>query len=185
MSDVPVSWLRNWLDRLGVVDSLWALIGGGVATALILAAITVVGSVSGYSALQLLEGTLPSIRFLCSTVATGGVTILALMVTTLGLSQSVETELDLVHYRRIQQIAYMSAVSVASAIFLLVFLSIPVGESSEEIVTAYADWMYYGILALTSVLGGVMVTLVLMLLTAVRGLLHVVAPTLEEEPSDD
>ena len=29
------------------------------------------------------------------------------------------------------------------------------------------------------------VELVLMLLTAVRGLLHVVAPSLEDEPSDD
>lgn len=182
MTEVPVSWLRARLERLGIVDSLWALIGGGVATLMILTVVTVVGSVSGYSALQLLEGTLPSIRFLSSTIATGGVTILALMVTLLGLSQSVNTELDLMHYRRIQQIAYMAAVSVAAAIFLLVFLSIPV-EQSEDIVATYADWVYYGIVVLTSVLSGVMVTLVLMLLTAVRGLLHVLAPSLEDEPS--
>lgn len=183
MSDAPVSWLRGHLERLGIVDSLWALIGGGVATAMILAVVTVVGSVSGYSALDLLKGTLPSIRFLSSTVATGGVTILALMVTLLGLSQSVDTELERVHYRRIQQIAYMASLSVATAIFLLVFLSVPV-ERSDEIVVTYADWVYYGVVVLASLLGGIMITLVLMLLTAVRGLLHVVAPTLEEEPSE-
>lgn len=182
MSRDPVSWLRQHLDRIGVVDSLWALVGGGIATLMILIVVTVVGSVSGYSALQLLEGALPSIRFLSSTIATGGVTILALMVTLLGLSQSVKTDLDLGHYRRIQQIAYMSAVSVAAAIFLLVFLSIPV-EQSEDIVATYAHWVYYGVVVLTSALSGVMVTLVLMLLTAVRGLLHVLAPSLEDEPS--
>jgi hypothetical protein len=33
-------------------------------------------------------------------------------------------------------------------------------------------------------LGGLMITLVLMLLSAVRSLLHIVAPSLEDEPSD-
>lgn len=179
----PIDWLRGYLDRLGIVDSLWALIGGGVATAMILGAVTIVGSVSGYSALQRLEATLPSIRFLCSTVATGGVTILALMVTLLGLSRSVETDLERVHYRRIQQIAYMASLSVAAAIFVLVFLAVPV-EHDADILLAYAEWVYWGIVVLSSLLGGIMITLVLMLLTAVRGLLHVVAPTLEEEPSE-
>lgn len=181
---MPVSVIRNYLDRLGVVDSAWAMVGGGVATLMILMAVAIAGNVSGYSALQLLESTMPSVRFLTSTVATGGVTILALMVTLLGLSHSVDTELEVVHYRRIQQIAYMSAVSVAAAIFLLVFLSVPV-EESDDVAIVYAEYVYYGILILTSLLGGVMVTLVLMLLTAVRGLLHVVAPSLEEEPTDD
>lgn len=179
----PIAWLRSLLDRLGVVDSLWALIGGGVATAMILGVVTAVGSVSGYSALARLEATLPSIRFLCSTVSTGGVTILALMVTLLGLSHSVDTELEHVHYRRIQQIAYMASLSVAVAVFLLVFLAVPV-ERDNDIVLRYADWVYYGVVVLASLLGGIMITLVLMLLTAVRGLLHIVAPTLEEEPSE-
>ena len=181
---MPVSYARRLLSRLGIVDSLWALVGGGIATAMILVAVTVVGSVSGYSALQLLDATLPSIRFLSSTVATGGVTILALMVTLLGLTQSVDTDLEQIHYHRIQQIAYMAAFSVAAAIFLLVFLSIPV-EESDDVVLAYAEIVYYGIVALTSLLGGVMVTLVLMLLTSVRGMLHIVAPSLEDEPSED
>lgn len=179
-----LSWLRDRLDRIGFVDSAWALIGGGVATAVILAVISIVGSVSGYSALQLLDAALPSVRFLSSTVATGGVTILALMVTLLGLSHSVETELEHVHYHRIQQIAYMATVAVAAAILLLVLLSIPV-EESDDVVLKYAEWVYYGIIVLTSLLGGIMITLVLMLLTAVRGLLHVVAPTLEDEPSEE
>lgn len=181
---MPFSWLRDRLDRVGIVDSLWALIGGGVATATILAVVYIVGSVSGYSALQLLDATLPSVRFLSSTVATGGVTILALMVTLLGLSHSVETELEHVHYHRIQQIAYMATVAVAMAIFLLVFLSIPV-EQSDDVVLEYAEGVYYGVMVMTSLLGGMMITLVLMLLTAVRGLLHVVAPSLEEEPSEN
>jgi hypothetical protein len=180
---VIIPWLRDRLDRLGLVDSLWALIGGGIATAIILAVVYTVGSVSGYSALQLLDAALPSVRFLTSTVATGGVTILALMVTLLGLSHSVETELERVHYHRIQQIAYMSTFAIAAAILLLVFLSIPV-EQSEDVVLQFAEWVYYGVIGMTSVLGGVMITLVLMLLTAVRGLLHVVAPSLEGEPSE-
>ena len=179
-----VSWLRERLDRFGIVDSLWALVGGGIATGIILVVVYIVGSVSGYSALQLLDATLPSVRFLSSTVATGGVTILALMVTLLGLSHSVETELENVHYHRIQQIAYMATVAIAAAILLLVFLSIPV-EQSDDVVLKYAEWVYYGIIALTSMLGGIMITLVLMLLSAVRGLLEVVAPSLEDEPLEE
>lgn len=182
---MPLTRLRSALDRLGIVDSLWALIGGGIAALMISAVVFIVGSVGGYSAFQLLDATLPSIRFLTSTVATGGITILALMVTLLGLSQSVEADLEPIHYRRIQQIAYMSAIAVALAVFLLVFLSIPV-EESEDIVQAYAEYVYYGIVIASSLLGGMMVTLVLMLLTAVRGLLHVVAPALEtDDPSED
>lgn len=181
---MPISWLRDHLDRLGFVDSLWAMIGGGVATGIILIVVYVVGSVSGYSALQLLDATLPSIRFLSSTVATGGVTILALMVTLLGLSQSVDTDLERVHYHRIQQIAYMATVAISAAILLLVFLSIPV-EQSDDVVLKYAEGVYYGVVVMTSLLGGIMITLVLMLLSAVRSLLHVVAPSLEDEPSED
>jgi mannose/fructose/N-acetylgalactosamine-specific phosphotransferase system component IIC len=181
---MPVSWMRTRMEKIGIVDSLWALIGGGVAALMISVAVIVVGNVSGYSALTRVESALPTIQFLCSTVATGGVTILALMVTLLGLSHSVDTDLEQVHYHRIQQIAYMAAFSVAASIFLLVFLSIPV-EQSDDVVLTYAEWIYYGIIVLTSMLGGLMVTLVLMLLTAGRGLLHVVAPDLEDEPTEE
>lgn len=169
--------------RFRVVDSLWALVGGAVSTLMIAVAVIIVGNVSGYSALKLLDATLPTVRFLTSTVATGGVTILALMVTLLGLTNSVDTDLDEVHYHRVQQIAYMATFAVAAAIFMLVFLSVPVDES-DDVVLSYADWVYYGVVILSSLLGGIMISLVLMLLTAVRGLLHVVAPGLEEEPSD-
>jgi mannose/fructose/N-acetylgalactosamine-specific phosphotransferase system component IIC len=171
------------MEKIGIVDSLWALIGGGVAALMISVAVIVVGNVSGYSALTRVESALPTIQFLCSTVATGGVTILALMVTLLGLSHSVDTDLEQVHYHRIQQIAYMATLAVAAAIFLLVFLSIPVGDS-EEVVVSYAEMVYYGVVIVSSLLGGLMITLVLMLLSAVRSLLHIVAPSLEDEPSD-
>lgn len=180
---MAIEWIRKRLEEAGIVDSLWALIGGGVAALMISAAVIVVGNVSGYSALTRLESALPTIHFLCSTVATGGVTILALMVTLLGLSHSVDTELERVHYHRIQQIAYMATLAVSAAIFLLVFLSIPVGDS-EEVVVTYAEVVYYGVVMLSSVLGGLMITLVLMLLSAVKGLLHIVAPSLEKEPAE-
>jgi mannose/fructose/N-acetylgalactosamine-specific phosphotransferase system component IIC len=180
---MPVAFVRKRLEAFGIVDSLWALIGGGVATLMIAVSVIVVGNVSGYSALTRLESALPTIQFLSSTVATGGVTILALMVTLLGLSHSVDTDLEQVHYHRIQQIAYMATLAVAAAIFLLVFLSIPVGDS-EEVVVSYAEMVYYGVVIVSSLLGGLMITLVLMLLSAVRSLLHIVAPSLEDEPSD-
>lgn len=180
---MPIAFIRRRLESFGIVDSLWALIGGGVAALMISVAVIIVGNVSGYSAITRIEAALPTIQFLCSTVATGGVTILALMVTLLGLSHSVDTDLERVQYHRIQQIAYMATLAVAAAIFLLVFLSIPVGDS-ENVVVSYAEIVYYGVVILSSLLGGIMISLVLMLLSAVRGLLHIVAPSLEDEPSD-
>lgn len=181
--------IGGWFRRLvpNLVDAKWALVGGALATVIAFAGLTAVGRVSGFEARGLLDATLPSIRFLTSTVATASATILALMVTVLALSHTLEHELDEIHYRRIQQISWLSALTIAASVTLLLFLSIPLGES-EQVVREWYEWLYYAVVVLSSLLGGMLVSLVLMLLNAVQGLVRVLAPHIDypypEEPGE-
>lgn len=161
-----------------LVDTRWALVGGLVATVVALAGLTAVGQVSGFEARRLLDATLPSLRFLTSTIATASTSVLALMVTVLALTHAMDHEPDEIHFRRIRQISWMAGFAIAASVTLLLFLSIPL-DTSEEVVREWYDWVYYAILVLASVLGGMMITLVLMLLNTVRGLVRALAPHLE------
>lgn len=169
--------LAGLLRRLrpNLVDAKRALIGGLIATVIALAGLAAVGTVSGFEARGLLDAALPSLRFLTSTIATASASVLALMVTVLALSHALEHDLGEIHYRRIQQICWLSAIAIAAAVTLLLFLSIPLGES-EEVVREWYDWVYYAVIVLSSTLGGMLVTLVLMLLNTVQGLLRVMSP---------
>lgn len=167
--------------RPNLVDTKWALVGGLLATLIALAGLTAVGTVSGFEARGLLDATLPSLRFLTSTIATASASILALMVTVLALTHALEHDMDEIHYRRIQQISWMAALAIAASVTLLLFLSIPLGES-EEVVREWYDWVYYAVIVVASALGGLLVSLVLMLLKAVQGLVRVMAPHIEHQP---
>lgn len=167
--------------RPNLVDTKWALVGGLLATLIALAGLTAVGTVSGFEARGLLDATLPSLRFLTSTIATASASILALMVTVLALTYALEHDMDEIHYRRIQQISWMAALAIAASVTLLLFLSIPLGES-EEVVREWYEWVYYAVIVLSSALGGLLVSLVLMLLKAVQGLVRVMAPHIEHQP---
>ncbi|MGH7541821.1 MAG: hypothetical protein ACRELC_12560 [Gemmatimonadota bacterium] len=81
--------------RSSLVDMRWAHVGGAVSTIIAVSGLSLVGRVSGFEGRALVESLMPTVRFLASTVATAAATILALMVTLLGLSQSMDR--DLIH----------------------------------------------------------------------------------------
>ncbi len=151
-----------------VVDLKWALTGGAVATAVALGGMTAVGRVGSYEARQLLEATMPAIRFLCSSTMTASATVLALMLTLLSFTQGHDTEFKESHYVRIQQISWMAAATIIAATLLLLLLSIPLEESPD--IQRYYEWIYYTILISSAGLGGMLVTVILMLYRAISGL---------------
>jgi hypothetical protein len=167
----PSETLKSWSGPVtgGIVG---ALVWFGVMFAL--------GSVGDVEARQLLESSMPSLRFTASTVATAGATVLALMLTLLSLSNATSDELKSRHYRRIAQIAWMSSVNIVTAIFILILLAMPLAEA-DKFPTSWFDYLYYAVLGSTSVVGGMFITMVIMLLNAVRGLIHVVSPRLQSE----
>lgn len=167
----PGRALKSWSGPV-IGGVLGALVWFGVMFAL--------GSVGDVQARQLLESSMPSLRFTASTVATTGATVLALMLTLLSLSNAMSHELKSQHYRRIAQIAWMSSVNIVTAIFILILLAMPLAEA-EKFPNAWFDYLYYAVLGSTSVVGGMFITMVIMLLNAVRDLIYVVSPRVESE----
>lgn len=151
-----------------MVDVKWAITGGVLATFAAMGGMMAIGTVGSYEARQLLEATLPTIRFLSSSAMTASATILALMLTLLSFSQAHDSEFKESHYVRILQVSWMAAATIIAATILLLLLSIPLEESEE--VRTYYEWIYYAILVASAGLGGMVVTMILMLYNAIRGL---------------
>lgn len=126
---------------LRFVDLRVALAGGALTAAVTFGTMYALGSLGPLEAQGLLQGTLPTIRFLCSTAGTASATILALML----------------------------------SIGMLLILVVPLSEA-EKFPTSLFDIVYYGFIALSALLGGMMVSLVVMLLNAIYGVIDAVRP---------
>lgn len=173
---LPVSDSDDGAPRRSLATHLRHAFYGGLVTALVMAGIVVfVGAAGGAQARHLLEATLPTTRFLCSSVMTAAATTLALMLTMLSVSASVDARLKEEHYRRIRQIALVDVVAFVGATVLLVTLVIPFGEDIE-VPSAWYTGIYYVVTLLSALLGGVLVAVMIMLYTAVRDLIGVIQP---------
>ena len=164
---------RSHLPRF--VDVRWTVAGGLFAAIVLFLVGSAVGLVSQHEARHLLEATLPTIRFLASGVLAAGATILALMLTLISLTEATELDFKPSHYRRLELISLMNAVAIIVSVVVLVFLSVPLGESDGPL-RDYYHVVYYLIMVGASLLGGIMVAIVLMLHNAVRGLVTAMAP---------
>lgn len=151
-----------------------ALSGGGLAALVFLATTVGLGSLGDRQALHLLESTLPTIRFLCSAAVGAAATVMALMLTLLGLSREMESEVHPDYYRRIHHIATMCVVCLVGGVTILLILTLPMGESDK--LEAYYDLIYYIITVAASLLGGLLVAITLTLRKAVHALLTAAHP---------
>jgi hypothetical protein len=161
---------------------LLALFGGVLAAAIALVGQWLIGRVySGAEARELIGSMLNSALFFAASVVTASATILALMLTMLSLSDQSKIDFDKVFFQRIEQIGVMSTISLASSILLLLFLSIPVQES-DKVPTNWFTTIYYILIIALALLAGLLVSVVLMLLNAIRSLIANVRP---DDDDDD
>ncbi len=144
-----------------------ALAGGAVAAAIMSALLLVVGQVGAWKAEVLLGATLPTTRFLCSSVMTVSATILALMLTVIGISRGTDRPIQSSFYRRIQQVALLDVVTFVASTVLLLGLVVPFGEDLEMPQGWYVT-IYYVVTIGSTLIGGLLVAVVLMLYGAVH-----------------
>lgn len=160
---------------------IWALLGGLLAACIALVGQWFIGRIySGDEARFLIAAMLNSALFFGASVVTASATILALMLTMLSLTDQSKIDFDKVFFHRIEQIGVMTTVSLASSILLLLFLSIPVQES-KSVPTHWFTTIYYILIISLALLAGLLVTVVLMLLNAIRSLIENVQPDDEED----
>lgn len=164
-----------------------ALIGGLLAAGIALVGQWLVGQIySGYEARQLLEASASSAHYLASSIVTASATVIALMLTMLSLSKQSESEFDSVFFKRIELIGTLSAIALSAGILLLLFLSTPI-QQSDEVPNSWFLVIYYILIAFVAGLAGLVVSIVMMLLNAIKSLIKVVRPSTavsSEEPGD-
>ncbi len=147
----------------------WALAGGTVAASGVFGVTALVGSVNGFEARRMIEGLKSTAAFAASTYIATGATILALVATMVAFSISHETEFKRSHYRRIKTLATTTTVLIVVAIALMTCLGVPTSDPDAPD-TGYV-LLYWIVLVLGSMGGGLTVSIVLMLNYTVRGLI--------------
>ncbi len=164
----------RWLVSEGMRGPL---IGGGVAAGVAGVGVWGLGAGSGGEMKLLIESMLPSTRFLCSSVMTATATILSLMLTMLGFTSATDRDLTPEFYGHIRNIALADAVVFSAATLLLLCVSVPINESDKVPVHWFAG-IYYFTLFATALIGGALISIVLMLYRAVAGIIAIFHPEL-------
>ncbi|MFB9053840.1 hypothetical protein ACFFVB_12205 [Formosa undariae] len=158
-----------------------AIYGGLLASVFTGVGIFFLGNVSGYEAKHLLKVSLNSLNMLCNTIVLASATILALLLTLLSVSDGSKNTLKKRHYQQVLSIAKFDVVLFISALILFQFFNIPIAES-ENVPTSWFKIIYWTTLSSTSIISGMMITVILMLYNAVTNLIAIIGLGDEEHP---
>lgn len=150
-----------------------AIFGGLVTFAIITLGMTVLGNISGYEAKKLLSASLSGINMLCNTIVLASATILALLLTLLGISSGTESKLKDGHYLEVLSIAKIDTMLFIVTLIMFQIFNIPITESNE-VPTGWFDVIYWATLILSSLLSGAMVVVILMLYNTVKNIILIV-----------
>lgn len=147
------------------------LIGGGVSAVVLFAIIIGVGRVHSFEALRLIEAAVPTARFLAAAVIGGAVTVLALLLTLLGLSLSSDFRFSDALYTRSAFLTWLSVAAIVLGTLVLLAVAIPI-EEVEELATYYAIF-YYVLAVALSLLGGLVIAIGVIIGFLLRGLIAI------------
>lgn len=89
------------------------------------------GSLSGYEAKILIKNSLSGLNVLCNTIVLASATILALLLTLLGLSSTSNSKLKKGHYIHIMQIARVDTVVFIVSLLSFLIFNLPITESEN------------------------------------------------------
>ena len=150
-----------------------AILGGTIASLFMGLAVFLLGNLSGYEAKQLITSSLPGINMLCNTIVLASATILALLLTRLGISTGTKSRLKSAHYRQVLSIAKFDTILFVGALILFQLFNIPITEA-ENVETSWYEIIYWATILFSSILSGMMITVILMLYATVTNIIHIV-----------
>ena len=157
------------------------MLGGFLSLAIIGLSTFMLGHLSGYEAKVLIKSSIAGLNTLCNTIVLASATILALMLTLLGVSSSTSSTLKEDHYKHIMQLAQLDTIIfVVSLLFFLLF-NLPVTES-ENIPDNWFDIIYYITLGVSAVLSSALVVVVLMLYNTIVNIIKIVGLGMTDHP---
>ena len=150
-----------------------AIFGGIISLLVILTGSYLLGELSGYEAKVLIKNSLDGLNMLCNTIVLASATILALLLTLLGLSSGSNTKLKDDHYRHVLQIAKVDTVVFVAALMSFLLFNLPITES-DNVPNNWFNYIYYGSLFISSILSAALVVVVLMLYNTVVNIIRIV-----------
>lgn len=161
-------WKNNFFKR-----NKNSLLGGLAASIFTGLGAFLLGDISGYEAKSLISTSLMGMNMLCNTIVLASATILALLLTLLGISSGTESQIKKVHYRQVLTIAKIDTILFVGALVLFQFFNIPITES-DNLPTQWFAYIYWATLFFSSVLSGFMVTVILLLYNTVTNIISIV-----------
>lgn len=158
-----------------------AIVGGIIASMIVGIGVFALGEISGYEAQILLKSALPGLNLLCNTVVLASATILALILTLLGVSSNSDSKLNNRHYRQVRLVAKVDTILLIIAILLFQLSNLPILES-ENVPTLWFKYIYWTALMTSALLSGGLISVVLLLYQTVKNIIAVVGMGDEEHP---
>jgi len=143
---------------------------GIIALCLLTIGTYIIGDLSGYEAKDLFKKSISGINMLSNTIILASATILALLLTVLGLGTELNTEIKDAHYKHILIVAKFDTVVLITAITSFIIFNLPIAEG-ENVPNQWYTIIYYVTLGVTSVLGASLIVVVLMLYRTVVNLI--------------
>lgn len=155
---------------------LWPVATGCTGIGLGLGAKYAIGSVyHKVEAIQLIETVASAGLYLGSAIATASATILALMLTLLGLTRRSDNDFDAAVYRQIARVSNLATFSLLGSLLLLVILVLPIGEF-EEVPDSWFPTLYNVLFGMIIGISSLLASTVVMLLFTVRRVVAGITP---------
>lgn len=155
-----------------------AAIGGTIAVVVIAIGNYSVGSLGEVEAMKSIQDMRPSLRVTCSAILSAATTILIIILTLLSFTKKADEQFSATHYSLVEWIVRLSTITFIASLFLLLLLNVPMNTAKDKLMGWY-DWLYYIFLAYSALLGGLMVTIVLMLYQAAVSIIMLFHPDKE------
>lgn len=165
-------------DEEIAVDTNRAKVGGALAAMTTLIGAWVVGAATGSETFNLLQTSLETARSFAGTLTLALGNILALMLTLLSLSAATNIDLKWDLYLRIKQIAWLTTYTLVAAILIYLLLNFPLTEAQDKTLP-WLSYVYYATLVFSSLLGGALISIVLMLYNAAKDIILALGPNEE------
>jgi lysylphosphatidylglycerol synthetase-like protein (DUF2156 family) len=158
-----------------------ALIGGSISLVIILMGTILLGKLSGYEAKVLIKNSLDGLNTLCNTIALASATILALLLTLLGVSSNAKSRLKKEHYWHVLQIAKLDTIVFIASVVTFLLLNLPITES-ENVPSNWFNTLYYLSLGISSILSAALIVVVLMLYNTVVSIIKIIGLGMTDHP---
>lgn len=158
-----------------------AIFGGIIGGLVIFTGAILLGQISEYEAKVLIEKSISGLNTLCNTVILASATILALMLTLLGVGVKSNLDFNKHYYENILQVAKLDTIVIISGLIFFLIFNLPVAES-ENLPHNWYKVLYYTAISLSGILSGTFIVVVIMLYNTIKNIILIEGFGVEDHP---